>query len=138
MLLGVIAVLLALAWVAQGWVLSFAATVLAMGVLNGVTHAVGGVPVGTMVTGTLVGLGENIADRLAGRPAPIGENAGQWVAFVAAAALGALACHPLGTGALAVPATTRAILAAVTAREPRLRTAGSHQRPSPPSQGYKQ
>ena len=132
-LLGVIALLLALTWAARGGSVSFAATVLAMGMLNAVMHAAGGVPVGTMITGTLVRLGENIADCLAGRPAPIGENAGQWVTFVAAAALGALAFYPLGTGALAVPAVTCAILAFVTERNPRLRTSGLHQSLSPRS-----
>lgn len=134
-LLTVIAVLLALASLTKGGMAigSFAAAVLAMGMLNGVMHMTDGVPVGTMVTGTLVRLGENIADRLSGRPAPIGENAGQWVAFIAAAALGTLAERAFGIAALIAPAIASAILAVVTARDSRLRTFASSAKSTAPT-----
>ncbi len=121
-LLGAVAALLVVAAVAGNWEVSFVAAVLGMGMVNEVMHTAAGVPVGTMLTGTLVRLGEDIADRLAGRPAPIGENAGQWAAFVVAALLGTLAYKPLGAGALAVPALGCAVLAVVAARTPPLRT----------------
>ncbi len=133
-LLCAVAFLLALASLvslAQGKISSFAVVVLAMGMLNGVMHAANGVPVGTMATGALVRLGENIADRLAGRAAPVGENAGQWITFVAAAAFGALAYRSLGAAALALPAIACTVLAVVTSRLPRLRP--SAVRSSPPS-----
>ena len=126
-----LAVLLALAAVVGFGIPGFVATVLAMGMLNEVMNKAAGVPVGTMVTGTLVRLGENIADRLAGRPAPIGENFGQWLAFLVAALLGTLAYKPLGAGALAVPALGCAILAALVARNPGLRTSPRLPRPTP-------
>lgn len=136
-LLTAIAILLLLASLRSDgtWVPAFVLAVLAMGMLNGVMHSVEGVPVGTMITGTLVRLGENVADRLSGRAAPIGENAGQWVIFVAAAALGTLAYHSLAIQALIVPATACALLAVATARDPRLRTTASNPGRSPITKG---
>lgn len=121
-LLAVIAVLLVLASLGQDKTLSFGTAVLAMGMLNSVMHAANGVPVGSMITGALVRLDENIADRLGGRPAPIGENTGQCLNFVAAAALGTLAHRSFGIAALAVPALACAILAIAAGRNPHLRS----------------
>lgn len=120
-LLGGVAVLLAVAALAGGAgavVLAFVTAVLGMGMQNSVMHAEAGVPVGSMVTGTLVRLGENIVDRLSGRPAPLRDNAGQWVGFVGGAVLGALAYGPARAWAFTVPAVAYALLALATARCP--------------------
>ena len=118
----IVAVLLALAAVLGGSGLTeaaFVAAILGMGMLNGVMHQVRNVPVGTMITGVLVRLGENIADRLGARPAMIGENAGQWAGFVGGAALGAVSYEPLRAWAFIVPALACATVAVLLARSAR-------------------
>lgn len=115
-LLATVAVLLAVAAGvgSAGWqVAAFVAAVLGMGMQNSVLHQAARVPVGTMVTGTLVRLGENIVDRLHGRPAPAWDNAGQWLGFIAGALGGALCYGALGAWAFAIPALAYAVVAVV-------------------------
>lgn len=97
---------------------AFIAAVLGMGVQNAVLHQENQVPVGTMLTGTLVRLGENLVDRLHGKPAPLLDNAGQWLGFVGGATLGAIAHAFVHAWAFLVPAIAAAVMAAIIARHP--------------------
>lgn len=120
-LLAVNAVLLAVVALFGNGILAvpaFAIAVLAMGAQNTILHTAAGVPVGSMVTGTLARLGENICDRLHGRPAPIVENFGQWASFVLAALAGTLTYKLAGAAAFLVPAFINALLVWPAARLP--------------------
>jgi uncharacterized membrane protein YoaK (UPF0700 family) len=120
-LLAVNAVLLALVALLGNGILAvpaFAVAVLAMGAQNTILHTAAGVPVGSMVTGTLARLGENICDRMNGRPAPIVENFGQWASFVLAALAGTFAYRLAGAAAFLVPALINAFLVWPASRLP--------------------
>ncbi|MCW3797214.1 DUF1275 domain-containing protein [Sphingomonas sp. BN140010] len=82
----------------------------AMGMLNAPLHEVNRVPVGTMVTGALVRLGQALADRLQRRPGNIADNAGQWLFFVTGAVAGCTTAHALGAVAFLFPAIGSALL----------------------------
>lgn len=89
---------------------AYAFAIIAMGLQNATATREAGVPVGTMITGTLARLGENLADRLRGRPSPIIDNAGQWLFFVLGTAGGAIAYGHLGAGSFWVPAVGSAVM----------------------------
>jgi uncharacterized membrane protein YoaK (UPF0700 family) len=111
---------------------TLAAAVLAMGILNSAMHEANGVPVGTMITGALVRLGESLADLALRRPSKAVDNAGQWLAFLIAVFSGTLAFSFAGPRALAVPAMGCAALALAAARARGLQAWGGS-----PSQSYK-
>jgi uncharacterized membrane protein YoaK (UPF0700 family) len=74
----------------------------------------------TFVTGTLVNLGDALADTLCGS-APLSASAPyflSWAGLVAGGAAGAVAYGRLGLAALVIPAFAVALLAAVLTREP--------------------
>ena len=92
------------------------AALIAMGMLNQVIREENGVPVGTMVTGALVRLGEVLGDRVTGAPGKVWDNAGQWLVFVIAAGLGAAAYDLSGASVFLVPAAASLFLAVQTAK----------------------
>jgi uncharacterized membrane protein YoaK (UPF0700 family) len=92
---------------------AFLCTVLAMGIQNAVLHQAGGSPVGTMVTGTLVRLGQAIAKKLAGGPLKAAADAGQWLFFVGGAVFGTVCYAKIGPIAFLPPAVV-AFAVAVT------------------------
>ena len=105
------------------------AALVAMGMLNSVMREADGVPVGTMITGALVRLGESLADLVLKRPAKVRDNAGQWLAFLIAVVLGTLAYRSAGPSALLVPAAACALLAFAAARMPGPRQRSTHTTP---------
>ena len=98
------------------------AATLAMGAQNAVIHKAGRTPVTlTYVTGTLVRVGEGLADWLAGRGGePTPAYVLLWAGLAAGAVAGAFAYSHWGAQALAVPAALAFLLAAaVGGAEPR-------------------
>lgn len=93
--------------------IAFPCTVMAMGIQNAVLHEAGGVPVGTMLTGTLVRLGRDIAAKLAGDPLNAVADLGQWLFFVGGAVLGTVSYAKIGAIAFLLSATV-ALIVAVT------------------------
>jgi uncharacterized membrane protein YoaK (UPF0700 family) len=107
--------------------LPLAGAITAMGMLNALAQVAAEAPRGTMITSSLVAMGEGIADRMCGRSARVRDGAERWLVFVLAAFLGALAVSHLHSGAFAVAALGCALLAARLMRRERID--GTHARP---------
>ena len=95
---------------------AFLCTVLAMGIQNAVLHQAGGSPVGTMVTGTLVRLGQAIATKLAGGPLKAVADTGQWLFFVSGAVFGTLCYAKVGAIGFLPPAAVALVVAVILFR----------------------
>lgn len=104
--------------------LSAGSMALAMGVQNAVLTRAGEARASlTYVTGTLVSLGDSLADAVAGERSNWASYLLMWLGLVAGAALGALATQRLGPGALLAPAALTALLALVLGALVRRRSA---------------
>jgi uncharacterized membrane protein YoaK (UPF0700 family) len=111
-----VAVLLALPEAHVATVTATAAMVLAMGAQNAVMTHVGGAKASlTYVTGTLVKIGEKLADAVAGteRPSAALPYAAMWLGLAVGALGGAWAYAQVGVAALLAPAAAAALLALV-------------------------
>lgn len=113
-ILAVEAILLGLAAASASFPARIALIVLAMGMQNAVLRRAGGVKVSlTYVTGTLVSLGEKIADALIGAERPLAwlSELLLWSGLVLGAAVGAGVFADHGARALFIPAAVAAALA---------------------------